>query len=73
MELSQQKQIEKTLEHFGKIGVCPINTPALANKHLHKLNSPEINAKSYQCALGAIMYPMLGTRPDLAYAVRALG
>ena len=61
MELLQQKQIEEILERFGKTGVRPINTPALANEHLHKLDSPEIDAKSYQRALGTIMYPMLGT------------
>jgi hypothetical protein len=57
----RSKNKSRKLEHFGKTGVCPINTPALANEHLHKLNSPEIDAKSYQRALGAIMYPMLGT------------
>jgi len=43
------------------------------NKHLTKLTSPETNIKSYQCALGAIMYPMLGTCLDLTYAIGALG
>lgn len=35
--------------------------------------SPEIDIRSYQCAIGALMYPMLGTRPDMAYTVAALG
>jgi hypothetical protein len=73
IELSQQKYIEEILERFGKSDVRPISTPALANEHLIKLSSPEVDVKSYQRALGAIMYPMLGTRPDLAYAVGALG
>jgi hypothetical protein len=51
----------------------PISTPTLANEHLIKLTSAEIDIKAYQSAIGALMYPMLGTRPDLAYTVAALG
>jgi transposase InsO family protein len=71
--LSQQRYIEEILERFGKSDVRPISTPALANEHFKKLTSAEVDVKSYQRALGALMYPMLGTRPDLAYAVGALG
>jgi hypothetical protein len=35
--------------------------------------SPEVDAKSYQRALGSLIYPMLGTHPDLGYAITALG
>jgi hypothetical protein len=73
IKLSQQKYIKEILERFGKSDVRPISTPVLANEHLIKLSSPEVDVKSYQRALGTIMYPMLGTRPDLAYAVGALG
>jgi len=52
---------------------CPISSPALANKHLLKLPSPAINTKAYQQALGSLMYPMLVTQLDLAYAITALG
>jgi hypothetical protein len=51
----------------------PICSPTLANEHLVKIASPEIDVRSYQSAIGALMYPMLGTRPDLAYTVAALG
>jgi transposase InsO family protein len=71
--ISQQKHIEETLERFGKSDIRPISTPTLANEHLIKIPSPEIDVKSYQSAIGALMYPMLGTRPDLAYTVAALG
>ena len=33
---------------------------------------PEVDAKTYQNVLGGLMYTMLVTRPDLAYAVGAL-
>ena len=61
IELSQQHYIEDILKRYGKSDVRPISTPALTNKHLTKLISPKINIKSFQHALGAIMYPMLGT------------
>jgi hypothetical protein len=71
--ISQQKYTEEILERFGKSDIRPISTPTLANEHLTKLNSPELDVKLYQSAIGALMYPMLGTRPDLAYTVAALG
>jgi hypothetical protein len=71
--ISQIKYSQEILERFGKSDVRPISTPSLANEHLKKLKVAEFEAKPYQSALGALMYPMLGTRPDLAYAVAALG
>ena len=75
IELPQERYIEDILESYGKPDVRQISTPALTNEHLTKLTTLEIDVKSLQRALGAIVYPMLGTRPDLAYfqAVGALG
>ena len=73
ISLSQQKFIKDTLERYGMQNACPISSLALANEHLLKLLSPTINVKAYQQALGSLMYPMLATQPDLAYAVAALG
>jgi hypothetical protein len=71
--LSQQKYVTEILERFGMSNAWPISAPALANEHLVKHCSPEIDTKYYQRAIGALMYPMLGTRPDLAYTIAALG
>jgi hypothetical protein len=71
--LSQERYINDVLERFGKANVRPISTPTLPNEHLIKLNSPETDVKSYQSAIGALMYLMLGTRPDMAYTVATLG
>jgi hypothetical protein len=71
--LLQEKFIRETLECYGMSDTRPISTPTLANKHLHKLLSPKVNTKSYQHALGSLMYPMLATCPDLGYAIAALG
>ena len=73
LALSQEKFIKETLKRNGMSDSCPISTPALPNERLMKLASPKVDAKSYQCALGSLMYPMLGTRPDLGYAIAALG
>ena len=71
--ISQQKHIEETLEKFRKSDIRPISMPTLTNKHLIKISSPEIDIKLYQSVIGVLMYPMLGTCPDLAYTVAALG
>ena len=71
--ISQTKYSQEILERFGKSSIQPISTPTLANEHLKKLDVAEFEAKPYQSALGVLMYPMLGTCPDLAYAIAALG
>src|SRR6266851_3628147 len=71
--LSQKKFINKTLERYRMQNSHPISSPALANEHLLKLTSPAIDAKAYQRALSSLMYPMLATQLDLAYAIAALG
>src|SRR5882724_8495631 len=49
-------------------------TPSLPNEQLEKLKEPEpdIDVHQYQSAVGALMYAMLGTHPDLAYTVGIL-
>ena len=49
-----------------------IKTPMEPNLKLVRLEAPEIDAKLYQSGLGALMYAMLATRPDLAFAVGTL-
>ena len=51
---------------------CLVSTPMVQNQKLTKLTEAEIDPKDYQCALGSLMYAMLGTRPDIAYAVGVL-
>jgi hypothetical protein len=73
LTLSQEKFIKEILERYRMSNSHPISTPALPNERLVKLTSSEVDAKSYQCTLSSLMYPMLGTRPDLSYAIVALG
>ena len=72
ISLSQEKFADEVLERFGKTRLRPISTPVLPNEHLTKLPSPEVDAKEYQQAIGALMYLMIATCPNLAYAVGAL-
>ena len=71
--LSQQKYLEEVLERFNKANIHPISTPSLPNHHLVHLPSSEVDIKHFQQALSALMYLMLGTYPDIAYTVAALG
>ncbi len=73
LALSQEKFINEILEHYKMSNSHPISTLALPNKHLIKLSSSKVNAKSYQHALGSLIYPMLETQPDLGYAIATLG
>ena len=73
ISLSQEKYSLEVLARFNKTDVRPVSTPTLTNEHLGKVEEAQVDVKIYQSALGALMYPMLGSRPDLAYTVAALG
>jgi len=73
LHLSQAKYIERTLQHHGMQGCNPTTTPADPHIRLEK-SKPDFQAsekekKNYESAVGCLMYAMLGTRPDISYAV----
>jgi len=72
--ISQERYIKDILEKHGQQNACPISTPSLLNEQLEKLKDPEadVDIHQYQSAVGALMYAMLGTHPDLADMVRIL-
>ena len=72
MTLSHRQYIEDILERDGMANCRPVSTPIEANLKLPKISAAEVNVTEYQRMLGSIMYAMLGTRPDLAYAVGTL-
>lgn len=72
IELSQTRYVESILDRFGMQDGRSVSTPIETNLKLTKLTEPEIEARAYQSALGALMYAMLATRPDLAFAVGVL-
>jgi hypothetical protein len=77
LKLSQQGYIEKVLREFGMWDCSQRNdTPIDTHNKLRKAD-PEFEPtreeiRWYQKAVGSLMYAMLGTRPDIAFAVSAV-
>ena len=74
--IHQRSYIESILERFGMVDCKPIATPLNAKTSLPKLSDEEheehlheMKDVSYQEAVGSLMYAMVVTRPDLAFAV----
>ena len=77
--LSQETYIKKVLERFNMANAKPIDTPVIKNHGLSKNDCPKTPADRakmakvpYASAIGSLMYAMVCTRPDLAYAVGLL-
>ena len=70
--MSQRCYVKTILDHFSLKDRRSVSTPLETNAKLTKIDMPEVDAKTYQSALGGLMYTMLVMRPDLAYAVGAL-
>src|SRR5205807_9116357 len=73
LHLSQSKYIEKILEAHGMRHCNPATTPADPHVQLEKSSEDFVasaeDKKDYQSAVGSLMYAMLGSRPDISYAV----
>lgn len=79
LTIGQQTYIKNILERFNMQDCKPVSTPFERGTLLQKSNCPNtpegvevMKHVPYQAAIGAIMYAMLGTRPDIAYAVTSL-
>ena len=72
--LSQHQYIESILEQFGFQNCYTVSTPLEpgAQLILNPTTSDMEDETLYRSILGSIMYPMLSTRPDLAFAVGKL-
>lgn len=74
--LNQKTYIEKILQRFDLFNCTPAETPMVVGCKLSK--APEdyictaLFRERYQEAIGSLMYAMLCTRPDIAYAVKTL-
>ncbi|KAE9603853.1 putative RNA-directed DNA polymerase [Lupinus albus] len=73
--LSQQKYIEKVLERFSMNDCKPVSTPLSAHFKLSSDLCPHIEEEMehmshfpYASAVGSLMYAMVCTGPNLAYA-----
>ncbi|KAJ9542762.1 hypothetical protein OSB04_029268 [Centaurea solstitialis] len=74
--LSQEGYVQKVLRRFGMSEAKPVNTPFAPHFKLSSALSPSTQADvaymarvPYSSAVGSLMYAMICTRPDLAYAV----
>ena len=74
--LSQEEYIEKVLERFNMQNAKPVNSPLAGHHKLSKDHCPTSKREKeamkkvpYQSDVGCLMYAMVCTRPDLAYAV----
>lgn len=73
--LSQERYIEKVLERFNMSKAKPVGTPLANHFKLSSKQSPasekekiEMKNVPYASAVGSLMYAMVCTRPDIAYA-----
>lgn len=74
--LSQQNYIERVLDRFNMNNCKPVSTPLAAHFKLSSELCPDTKEEMehmshvpYANAVGSLMYAMVCTRPDLAYAV----
>uniref|UniRef100_A0A1J3IYK5 Retrovirus-related Pol polyprotein from transposon TNT 1-94 n=1 Tax=Noccaea caerulescens TaxID=107243 RepID=A0A1J3IYK5_NOCCA len=76
LQLSQESYIEKVLKTFGMTEAKPTTTPLATHFRLKSLTKDERKEEAvhmedtpYASAVGSLMYAMIGSRPDIAYAV----
>ena len=74
--LSQERYVEKVLERFNMHKSKSVNTPLAGHFKLSLKQSPtsekemkEMKKIPYSSVVGSLMYVMICTRPDIAYAV----
>lgn len=77
LKLSQRSYLEKVLRDFdmwdcNKRHDTPIDTHTKLQKAEQDYEPKPAEIKWYQRAVGSLMYAMLGTRPDVAYAVSVI-
>lgn len=73
LRLHQKMYIEGVLKRFNMKDCRPVGTPADPSRRLveSKVTSDR-GSFPYREAVGSLMYAMVGTRPDIAYAVSIL-
>lgn len=71
ISIDQNGYIRQILERFGMEASKPVSTPIATGTRL-VIGETESNIKQYQAMVGSLMYAMLCSRPDLAYAIQQL-
>ena len=68
IKITQKGYIEKILKKFNMENANPVETPIIKSSQNNEPGKAE-SKFPYRSAVGALMYLMVGTRPDIAYAV----
>ena len=72
ISVSQTHYIEKILKKFRFEDCHPVGTPMDPNVKLLPNKGNAVSQHEYSRAIGSLMYAMISTRPDIAYAVGKL-
>lgn len=74
LDIDQEEYIQSVLERFQMADCKPSRTPLPAGAVLVKTDQPASDSfrQRYQSLIGSLLYAMLGTRPDIAFAVTRL-
>jgi hypothetical protein len=70
LTMTQVNYIETMLKRFGMQDCRPVGAPAEGHLERDPQAGPD---KEYMCLVGSLLYAAMITRPDIAYAVQALG
>lgn len=71
IKITQESYAHRILERFNFAECRPVSTPMLKGSEIEKSGKEKSTQHDfpYRQAVGALMYLMLGTRPDLAYSI----
>jgi len=72
LSICQKQYVKTILEQHGMSNCNPARTPMATNIQLPVLTVPEVDIAKYQRCIGSLMYQMVCTRPDIAFAVGVL-
>jgi hypothetical protein len=74
ISIDQNGYIRQIVDRFGMEPSKPVSTPIAAGSRLtpNDSHATEADIKQYQAMVGSLMYAMLCTCPDLAYAIQLL-
>nr|KAJ0227703.1 hypothetical protein LSAT_V11C100011740 [Lactuca sativa] len=72
ISISQSHYIEKILKKFNFENCSPVSTPIDPSLELLPNKGSPVSQLKYSRAIGCLVYAMISTRPDIAYAVGRL-
>jgi hypothetical protein len=73
--IDQIGYINRVLDRFEMADCCKRSSPMVISYKPHTIQAEEqpFDARTYQKAIGSILYATLGSRPDVTYPTSVLG